>query len=87
MSLQYASMPSKGKIHKIIPKAGNSNSVSNTSKVLKRLIYNKIIDLISKSISLVQFGFTMRCSTLQQMLLLLNYIINSPSQSDIFTLI
>jgi len=87
----YALIPSKWKIHKIIPKAGNSNSAtnyrpisfsSNTSEVLKRLIYNKIIDLVSKSISLVQFGFTKRCSTLQQMLLFLNYIINSPSQKS-----
>ena len=38
------------------------------SKVLDRLIFNKIISHISKSISPSQFSFTKNCSTLQQML-------------------
>ena len=94
MSLKYASIPSVWKICKIIPvfKAGDSNPVtnyrpisvfSNTSKILERLIYNKKINFVSKTISPVQFGFTKHCSTLQQMLILLNYIIDSPSQTDV----
>jgi len=94
MSLRYASIPSMWKVHKIVPifKAGDSNTVSNyrpisllsnVSKVLERLIYNKIINFVSKTISPVQFGFTKQCSTLQQMLIFLNFIINSASQTDV----
>ena len=94
MSLRHATLPSSWKIHKVIPifKAGDHCSVrnyrpisllSNTSKVLERLIYNKIITHISKYISCSQFGFTKNCSTLQQMLIFLDYIINSPSQTDV----
>ena len=73
-------------------KAGDPNSVrnyrpislqSNTSKVFERLIYNKTITHISKSISPFQFGFTKNCSTLQQ---LLDRIVNSPLQTDIIYL-
>ena len=64
------------KTHDPIFKAGDPNSVrnyrpisllSNTSKVLERLIFNKMIDHVTKSISPLQFGFTKNCSTLQQM--------------------
>jgi len=60
--------------------------LSNTSKVLERLIYNKIITHISKSITPSQFGFSRNCSTLQQMLILLDHIINGPSQTDVIYL-
>jgi len=93
MSLCHATLPSSWKIHKVIPvfKIGDPASatnycpislLSNTSKVLERLIYNKIINRISKFITSLQFGFTKNCSTLQQMLIFLDYIINSPSQTD-----
>ena len=78
LSLRYAILPSSWKIHKVVPvpKAGDLTSVknyrpilllSNTSKVLERIIYNKIINHISKNINPCQFGFTKNYSTLQQM--------------------
>ena len=94
LSLRYATLPTSWKIHKIVPvfKAGDPNSVrnycpisllSNTSKVFERLIYNKTITHISKSISPFQFGLTKNCSTLQQ---LLDRIVNSPLETDIIYL-
>ena len=87
-------LPVEKSIHKIVPvfKAGDPNSVrnycpisllSNTSKVLEWLIYNKTIIHISKSISPFQFGFTKNCSALQQMLIFIDQIVNSPLQTDV----
>ena len=45
-----------------------------TSKVLERLIFDKLIGHVTKSISPLQFGFTKNCSTLQQMLMFFNEI-------------
>jgi len=61
MSLRYGTIPLSWKVHKIIPifKSGNRNSVkfyrpisllSNVSKALEHLIYNKIILKITDSI-------------------------------------
>jgi len=66
-SLCYASLPCCLKIHKVVPvlKSGDSNHVktycpifllSVVSKVLERLIVNKIVDHISKSIIPSQFS-------------------------------
>ena len=96
-SLRYATLPSSWKVHKVVPvpKAGDLTSVknyrpisllSNTSKVLERIIYNKIINHISKDINPHQFGFTKNSSTLQQMLIFLDQIINSPQQTDVIYL-
>jgi len=93
-SLHYAILPYSWKIHKVVPvfKAGDPNSVrnyhpisllSNTSKILERLIYNKIFIHISKFISPFQFGFTKHCSTLQQMLIFIDQIVNIPLQIDV----
>ena len=82
LSLRHAIVPSSWKIHKVVPifKLGDVNSVrnyrpisvlSNTSKVLERLIFNKMIE-----------RFTKNCSTLQQMLIFINQVINTPSQTD-----
>ena len=71
LSLRYAVVPSSWKIHKVVPifKPGDPNSVknyhpfsllSNSSKVLKRLIFNKIIGHVTKSINPFQFGFILR---------------------------
>lgn len=68
ISTRYAVIPLQWKIHKVIPvfKSGDHSSVkcyrpisllSNTSKVLKCLIYNEIVSKITDSISSVQFGF------------------------------
>ena len=72
LSLRYATLPNCWKIHKIVPvfKAGDHNSannyrpislLSNTSKVLEQIIYNKIINHISRHISPLQFGFSRSC--------------------------
>ena len=91
MSLRHATLPSSWKLHKVISisKSGDQRSVrnyrplSNTSKVLETLIYSKVITHISKSITPSQFSFTCNCSTLQKMLILLDHIVNSPSQTDV----
>ena len=93
-SLRYAILPSNWKIDKIVsvPKAGDPNIVknyrpilllSNTSKVLEQLIFNKTVTHISIAINPHQFGFTKNCSTLQQMLIFLDQIINSLQHTDV----
>ena len=68
ISIRYAVIPDRWKIHKVIPvfKSGDRSSVkcyrpisllSNTSKVLEQLIYNEVISKITDFISNVQFGF------------------------------
>ena len=68
MSLKYAYIPSSWKIHKIVPifKAGDKTSVKNyipvsllssISKVLERLVFNKIVNHLVTQISPCQFGF------------------------------
>ena len=51
--------------------------MSCTSKILERIIYNKIINFITNSVSNHQFGFLKHRSSIQQLLLLLNTIYNS----------
>jgi len=76
ISLRYSLIPTGWKVHKIVPifKAGDPSSVknyhlisllSNISKVLERLV---IISHVNTSINPLQFGFTKKSSTLQQML-------------------
>ena len=76
-------------------KAGDPSSVknyrpisllSNISKVLERLVFNKIISHVNTSISPLQFDFTEKSSTLQQMLLFIDNIVNHPSQTDVIYL-
>ena len=92
-SLNSGAIPSQWKLHKIISifKSGNKTSVKNyrpisllciTSKVLERLIYNKIITLVSKSITKYQFGFQSNSSTLQQLLLYFDQLITSKEEID-----
>ena len=96
-SLNHATLPSSWKIHKIVPifKAGDANSVKNycpisllsiVSKVLERLIFSKIITYISKFITPFQFGFTKGCSTLQQLLILTDFITKTLLQTDVIYL-
>ena len=54
----------------------------NTSKVLERLVYDKVFPHIQKYISARQFGFLRNRSTVQQLLILLNSIINTKNQTD-----
>jgi len=77
--LDQCAIPSEWAVHIIIPvhKSGEKNLVNNyrpisllcnTSKILEKLLYDKIISFVSKSISLVQFGAPKGRSTLQQLL-------------------
>lgn len=79
MSLQSAFIPSEWKMHNIF-KLGFKNSVTNyrpisllssTSKVLERIVYEKVIDFLSPLFSSSQFGFLSGRSTLQQLLIFL----------------
>ena len=56
--------------------------LSNISKLLERLIYDKIIAFVSDNMSPLQFGPLKGRSSLQQLLILLNYIISSNKQTD-----
>ena len=93
ISIRYAVIPDRWKIHKVIPvfKSGDRSSakcyrpislLSNTSKVLERLIYNEVISKITNFISNVQFGFLKNRSTLQQLLIFVNEIFTCGTQSD-----
>lgn len=93
--LIHHSLPSEWRIHLIspIPKSGDLSSVTNyrpisllcvISKVLERLIYDKIIDFVSTSISNNQFGFLQSRSTTQQLLLFLDTLHTSLSRDTHF---
>ena len=56
--------------------------LSNTSKVLERIIYNKMVDHISAYINPAQFGFMCNRSTTQQLLLFLHDAFSSHDQFD-----
>ena len=101
ISLRYGIIPTRWKVHKIVPvfkslrQLSDPSSVrncrpisllSNISKVLECLVYNKIISHVSTSISPLQFGFTEKSSTLQHMFLFIDSIINHPSQTDVIYL-
>ena len=79
-SITSGTIPSEWKLHKItaVPKSGDKTSVKNyrpisllciTSKVLERLIYDKIINSVSNCITQYQFGFQKNSSTLHQLLI------------------
>ena len=84
----------------IIPvfKSGDKSSVCNyrpisllcsISKLLEKLIYDKIIGFVSTSISPSQFGFRPKLSTTQQLLIFLETIyssLSSNSQADVIYL-
>lgn len=88
VSLHTARIPLDWKVHKITPvfKSGNKNSVQNyrpisllssVSKVLEKLIYDKVLDFLYPSFSTSQFGFLPDRSSLQQLLIFLNDIHNN----------
>ena len=59
------------------------SSLSNTSKVLEHLIYDKMIDHVSSFISSTQYSLLKKRSLLQQLLIFLNYIYSAQSQADV----
>ena len=88
LSLSQHYLPSDWRTHLIVPvfKSGDKSSVCNyrpisllctVSKVLEKLIYNKIIHFVSASISLSQFGFRPKHSSTQQLLIFLSFIQDS----------
>ena len=97
LSLLQNYLPSEWRTHLIKPifKSGNKNSVRNyrpisllcaVSKVLERLVYNGIVDFVSNSVSVQQFGFLRGRSALQQLLIMFNTLICSGSQTDVLYL-
>ena len=55
-------------------------------QVLKRIIYDKVINFIFDCISTSQFGFMKGCSTLQQLLIFLKHIYEQKTQTDVIYL-
>ena len=60
--------------------------LSNTSKVLERIIYNKIIDHIASQINPVQFKFLWKRPSIQQLLSFLSNVFNDCNQFDVIYL-
>ena len=58
----------------------------NIFMVMERLVYNKIISHIISHTSPHHFGFLNNKSTLHQLLILFNSIINSQNQTDVIYL-
>ena len=93
-SLCKHTIPSEWRIHVITPvhKSGDKSLVnnyrpisllSNTSKILEQLIYNKIIHHISNFLTPQQFGFLKNRSTVQQLLVLFDTIMSTDYQTDV----
>ena len=86
LSLSQHYLPNDLRTHLIIPvfKSGDKSSVRNyhtislMSKVLEKLIYNKIIDFVFAAISPVQFGFRPKHSATQQLLFFLSTLLPPP---------
>ena len=83
--LQNSSLPKEWLVHCITPvyKSGSKELMTNyrpislpciVSKILERLVYNKIMPFLLNSFSTYQFGFLPKRSTTQQLLLVLNTI-------------
>ena len=95
LSLCQHYIPLEWRTHLIRPilKSGEREKVSNyrpisllcvVSKVLERLVYNNIIDFVTSFISTTQFGFLKGHSSLQQLLIFWNTVINTPLTDTIY---
>ena len=97
-SIKHCTFPSEWQLHCVTPifKSGDKNNIANyrpisllctVSKLLERIVYNKVINFVSNHISLSQFGFMKDRSTLQQLLVFLNTIYeNNKTQVDVIYL-
>ena len=96
-SLSQNYLPTDWRTHLIKPlfKSGDKGSIRNyrpifllpiVSKVLEKLVYNGIVDFVSDSVSVSQFGFLRGRSTLQQLLVFFNILLSSSSQTDVIYL-
>ena len=85
LCLSQSYLPVEWRNHHItpIPKSGDKSVVSNyrpisllscISKVLEKLVYDRVYDFIIQSISISQFGFVRNRSSLQQLLLYSEYL-------------
>ena len=95
LSLSQYYLPMDWRVHLIKPifKSGDKTCIKNyrpisllslVSKVLEKLVYNNIVDFITSSISVNQFGFLKGRSTLQQLLIFFNYLFCSREpQTDV----
>ena len=90
LCLSHCSLPFEWREHLIVPvfKSGDRSSVKNyraisllctSSKLLEKLIYDKVICFVSSSISHCQFGFRPKHSSTQQLLSFLSTIHESLS--------
>ncbi len=90
VSLHHCTIPSAWNRHLIVPifKAGDKSSVTNyrpisllssLSKVLEKLVYNKVFEFINPSITPLQFGFLPKHSCLQQLLIFMSNVVDSIS--------
>ena len=100
LSLVSCTIPQEWKIHCIVPvfKSGDKCSISNyrpisllssVSKVLERLIYDKLFEFLGSKISRNQFGFLKNHSSIQQLLCFLNSVssaLDSKAQMDVIYL-
>ena len=100
LSITKHCLPTEWRFHLIAPvyKSGDKSSVKSyrpisllciISKVLEKIIYNKIIPFVSNSISSSQFGFRKNHSTMQQLLFFLESIyksFGSNAQTDVIYL-
>ena len=88
LSITSCSLPSEWQTHLIVPihKSGPKTDIKNyrqisllciLSKFLERLVYNKIVDKVIKLVSPLQFGFVRGRSSLQQLLLFINSVIEA----------
>ena len=88
LSITSCSLPSEWETHLIVPihKSGPKTDIKNycpisllciLSKILEILVYNKIVDKVIKLVSPLQFGFVRGRSSLQQLLLFINSVIEA----------
>ncbi len=96
ISLHTCSIPSEWKLHCIVPiyKTGDKCSVSNyrpisllssVSKVLEKLVYDKLYNYLCCKISNLQFGFLRNHSSVQQLLCFIHEVttaLDSKAQVD-----
>ena len=94
LSLSQHYLPLEWRTHLIKPiyKSGDKSSVRNyrpisllciVSKVLEKVVYDNIVEHVTQSTSVYQFGFLRGRSTLQQLLLFFHKILTSASQTDV----
>ena len=88
LSLSQCYLPMEWRVHLIKPifKSGDKTSVRNYRPIslLSLVSNNSIVDFITPSISINQFGFLRGCSTLQQLLIFFNCIFSTlEPQTDV----